>query len=68
MRKSHSAQKPNVTQDSDEDIRLSESDRKESEESADDIDNIPVNPDFHVVRDGTERTPPISNVPGRFET
>ncbi|GFW89901.1 hypothetical protein TNCV_2979971 [Trichonephila clavipes] len=33
--------------DSEEDIRLSESDCEESEESADIIDNIPVNPDIY---------------------
>ncbi|GFW08618.1 histone-lysine N-methyltransferase SETMAR [Trichonephila clavipes] len=36
--------------DSDEDIRLSESDYEEFEESADKIDNIPVNPDIYVER------------------
>ncbi|GFV87019.1 uncharacterized protein TNCV_5112371 [Trichonephila clavipes] len=40
--------------DSDEDIRLSESDCEESEESADEIDDIPVNPDIYVIRNGTE--------------
>ncbi|GFV98548.1 uncharacterized protein TNCV_4848771 [Trichonephila clavipes] len=34
--------------DFNEDIRLSESDCEESEESADIIDNIPVNPDIYV--------------------
>ncbi|GFS52395.1 hypothetical protein TNCV_4850991 [Trichonephila clavipes] len=34
--------------DSDEDIKLSESDCEESEESADIIDNIPVNPDIYI--------------------
>ncbi|GFW37501.1 uncharacterized protein TNCV_861081 [Trichonephila clavipes] len=52
--------------DSDEDIRLSESDYEESEESADIIDNIPVNPDTYIARDGTEWTPHNSNAPGRF--
>ncbi|GFU93387.1 uncharacterized protein TNCV_1861171 [Trichonephila clavipes] len=36
---------------SDEDIRLIESDYEEFEESADEIDNIPVNPDIYVVRE-----------------
>ncbi|GFW97639.1 uncharacterized protein TNCV_685091 [Trichonephila clavipes] len=40
--------------DSDEDKRLSESDCKETEERADVIDNIPVNPDIYVTRDGTK--------------
>ncbi|GFU64921.1 uncharacterized protein TNCV_785721 [Trichonephila clavipes] len=40
--------------DSDEDIRLSESDREESQESADEILNILVNPNIIVTRDGTE--------------
>ncbi|GFW32086.1 hypothetical protein TNCV_2601121 [Trichonephila clavipes] len=40
--------------DSDEDIRLNESDCEESEERADVIDNIPVNPDKHVAKDDTE--------------
>ncbi|GFW17863.1 uncharacterized protein TNCV_1134631 [Trichonephila clavipes] len=34
--------------DSDEDIRLNERECKESEERADVIDNIPVNPDIYV--------------------
>ncbi|GFV30198.1 hypothetical protein TNCV_96751 [Trichonephila clavipes] len=40
--------------DSDKDIRLSESDCVESGESADKLDNIPVNPESYVARDGTE--------------
>ncbi|GFW33304.1 uncharacterized protein TNCV_2859811 [Trichonephila clavipes] len=40
--------------DSDEVIRLSESDCEESEKSVDVIDNIPVNPDIQVARNGTE--------------
>ncbi|GFW29126.1 hypothetical protein TNCV_2838661 [Trichonephila clavipes] len=36
--------------DSNEDIRLSESDCKESEKSADVKDNIPVNPDIYVLQ------------------
>ncbi|GFT89773.1 uncharacterized protein TNCV_1665441 [Trichonephila clavipes] len=38
--------------DSDEDKRLSETDCEESEESATEIDNIPVNPDVYVTRKG----------------
>ncbi|GFT86805.1 uncharacterized protein TNCV_4163841 [Trichonephila clavipes] len=54
---------------SDEDTRLSESDCEETEEcSTDVIDNILVNPDIHVARDGTEWIPHNSNVPGRFAT
>ncbi|GFW95498.1 hypothetical protein TNCV_1721992 [Trichonephila clavipes] len=41
-------------EDSDEDLRLSESDCEESGGSADVIDNIPVNPDVYISRDGTE--------------
>ncbi|GFW95497.1 hypothetical protein TNCV_1721991 [Trichonephila clavipes] len=44
----------NVWHDSDEDLRLSESDCEESGGSADVIDNIPVNPDVYISRDGTE--------------
>ncbi|GFU61372.1 hypothetical protein TNCV_530721 [Trichonephila clavipes] len=54
--------------DSDEDIRLSESDYKESEESTDEIDNTLVNPEIYFARDGTEWIQHISNVPGRFAT
>ncbi|GFX76175.1 uncharacterized protein TNCV_2144791 [Trichonephila clavipes] len=54
--------------DSNEDIRLSGSDCEESEESADVIDNIPVNPDIYVARDIIEWIPRNSNVPGRFVT
>ncbi|GFW63820.1 uncharacterized protein TNCV_3744251 [Trichonephila clavipes] len=54
--------------DSDEDIRLSESDCEESEEIADIIDNIPVNSDIYVARDGTEWIQRNSYVPGRFVT
>ncbi|GFX92124.1 uncharacterized protein TNCV_1740441 [Trichonephila clavipes] len=54
--------------DSDEDIRLSESDCKESEQSADVIDNIPENPDKYVARDCIEWIPHNGNVPGRFAT
>ncbi|GFT16488.1 uncharacterized protein TNCV_281251 [Trichonephila clavipes] len=53
---------------SDEDARLSESDSEESEESADVIDNIPVNPAIYVARDATEWISHNSNVPGRFAT
>ncbi|GFX66218.1 uncharacterized protein TNCV_341931 [Trichonephila clavipes] len=48
--------------DSNEGIRLSESDCKESEESADEIGNIPLNPDIYVAR-GIEWILHISNVP-----
>ncbi|GFY13482.1 hypothetical protein TNCV_1803531 [Trichonephila clavipes] len=41
--------------DSDEDIRLTECDCEEYKEIADTIDNIPVNPDIHVVWDNTKR-------------
>ncbi|GFX33130.1 transposable element Tc3 transposase [Trichonephila clavipes] len=53
---------------SDEDIKLNKSDCEESEESANVIDNIPVNPDTYVSRDGTEWIPHNSNVSGRFAT
>ncbi|GFS83163.1 hypothetical protein TNCV_1287491 [Trichonephila clavipes] len=39
---------------SDEDIRLNESDCNESEESGDEVDNAPVNSDIYVIRDGAE--------------
>ncbi|GFV18863.1 transposable element Tcb1 transposase [Trichonephila clavipes] len=39
--------------DSVEDIRLNERDCEESKENANVIDNIPVNPDIRVARDGT---------------
>ncbi|GFY18895.1 transposable element Tcb2 transposase [Trichonephila clavipes] len=58
----------NVVQNSDEDIKVNENDCEESEESADVIDNIPVNPNIYVTRDGTEWIPYNINVPGRFET
>ncbi|GFY14278.1 uncharacterized protein TNCV_3614661 [Trichonephila clavipes] len=54
--------------DSDEVIRLSESDCEESKESADIIDNIPINPVIYVAREGSEWIPHNSNVPGRFVT
>ncbi|GFT09315.1 hypothetical protein TNCV_5062001 [Trichonephila clavipes] len=53
---------------SDEDIikrKLSKNDCKESEGSADEIDNLPVNPDIYVARNVT-RILHNSNVPGRF--
>ncbi|GFY17805.1 uncharacterized protein TNCV_1075401 [Trichonephila clavipes] len=53
---------------SDEGLRLNESDYEESEESADVIDNIPVNPDMYVTGDSTEWIPHNSNDPGRFVT
>ncbi|GFU36250.1 hypothetical protein TNCV_558961 [Trichonephila clavipes] len=40
--------------DSDEDIRLSKSDCGEFEKSAEEIDNISVNPEIYVARDGTK--------------
>ncbi|GFV65230.1 hypothetical protein TNCV_4572301 [Trichonephila clavipes] len=49
---------------SDEDIRLRESDCEESEENADIIENIPVNLDLYIDRDDTEGIPHNSNVPG----
>ncbi|GFX18534.1 uncharacterized protein TNCV_3371071 [Trichonephila clavipes] len=49
-------------------IRLSESDCKGSEESAEIINNILVNPDIYVAGNNTEWIPHNSNVPGRFET
>ncbi|GFV52745.1 uncharacterized protein TNCV_2874161 [Trichonephila clavipes] len=53
----------------DEDIRLNESDCEESKESADVIDDIPVNPDIYVAREEhTEWIPYNSNDPGRFAT
>ncbi|GFV30353.1 uncharacterized protein TNCV_98281 [Trichonephila clavipes] len=51
-----------------EDILLSESDCKESEKSANEIDNIPVKPDIYVAKDDTEWITHNSNVPGRFAT
>ncbi|GFV02512.1 hypothetical protein TNCV_3438271 [Trichonephila clavipes] len=53
-------------QDSEEDITLYERDCEESEESADVNDNIPVNPDIYVARDGTEWIPHTSNDSVRF--
>ncbi|GFT00882.1 hypothetical protein TNCV_4053401 [Trichonephila clavipes] len=40
--------------ESDEGIRLNGSDHEESENRADEIDNIPVNPETYVARDDTE--------------
>ncbi|GFX20491.1 hypothetical protein TNCV_3488481 [Trichonephila clavipes] len=54
--------------DSDEDIRLRKSDCEESEKSAEITDNIPVNPDIYITRDGTEWIPHSSIVSGRFMT
>ncbi|GFW28445.1 uncharacterized protein TNCV_4641101 [Trichonephila clavipes] len=54
--------------DSDKDIRMGKSACKESEKSADEVNNIPVNPDIYVTRDGTECISHNSNVPGRFST
>ncbi|GFV66193.1 transposable element Tcb2 transposase [Trichonephila clavipes] len=53
---------------SDEDIRLSESDCEEFEESTDIIDIISENPDVYIARDGTDWTPHNTSVSGRFET
>ncbi|GFU72105.1 hypothetical protein TNCV_3858771 [Trichonephila clavipes] len=53
---------------SDEDIKLSESDCDKSEEKSDVIDNIPVYPDIYVVRDGAEVITHNSIVPSRFAT
>ncbi|GFW80766.1 hypothetical protein TNCV_348691 [Trichonephila clavipes] len=52
--------------DSNEDIRMSESDCEESKESVDVIDNIPVRHD--IARVDTEWISHNSNVPGRFVT
>ncbi|GFT07612.1 uncharacterized protein TNCV_4045671 [Trichonephila clavipes] len=54
--------------DSVKDIRLSDSDCEESEESADIIDNIPVNIDIYIAKDGPEWIPHNRNVPGKFAT
>ncbi|GFS95505.1 hypothetical protein TNCV_814551 [Trichonephila clavipes] len=54
--------------DSDEDIKLSESDCDESEEKTDVINYVPVNPDIYIARFGTEWIPHNSNVPGRSAT
>ncbi|GFT05687.1 hypothetical protein TNCV_1045441 [Trichonephila clavipes] len=50
--------------DSDKDIRLSESDCEESAKIADIIDNIPVNLDLYVSRNGTKWIPHNCNVLG----
>ncbi|GFT99751.1 hypothetical protein TNCV_1141231 [Trichonephila clavipes] len=54
--------------DSDEDTRFSESYCEESEESACIIDNISINSDIHIAREGTEWIQHNSNVPDRFAT
>ncbi|GFU89226.1 uncharacterized protein TNCV_2896741 [Trichonephila clavipes] len=54
--------------DYDDDIRLSESDCEESEESADVICNIPVHPDIYVARNDKEWIPHNSNISGKFAT
>ncbi|GFU35642.1 uncharacterized protein TNCV_2099381 [Trichonephila clavipes] len=54
------------TENSDEDLRLSESDCEEFEESADIINNIPVNFDIYIARDSTEQIPHDSNAHDRF--
>ncbi|GFX60190.1 uncharacterized protein TNCV_4533501 [Trichonephila clavipes] len=53
---------------SDEDMRLSESDCQEYQESIEVIGTIPVKPDICIARDGLEWIPPNSNLPGRFST
>ncbi|GFY30246.1 hypothetical protein TNCV_4064971 [Trichonephila clavipes] len=50
--------------DSNEDIRLSESNCEEFEESADIIDKNPVNPDIYIATDGTEWILHNGNIPG----
>ncbi|GFX61297.1 hypothetical protein TNCV_1171361 [Trichonephila clavipes] len=52
----------------DEDMRLNERDCEESEESADVIDNILVNPDIFATRDGKVWILHNTNLPGRFAT
>ncbi|GFU95081.1 uncharacterized protein TNCV_4138651 [Trichonephila clavipes] len=68
--KSYSGFEPEPTrlqaEDFVEDIRLSESECEESEESVVVIDNILVNPDIYVARDGTEGIPYNGNIPGEF--
>ncbi|GFU68316.1 hypothetical protein TNCV_834431 [Trichonephila clavipes] len=54
--------------DSDEKIKLSESDCEESEEKEDIIVNIPVKPDIYIVRNVKEWAPQNSYFPGRFAT
>ncbi|GFX06205.1 hypothetical protein TNCV_642511 [Trichonephila clavipes] len=49
-------------------IRLNVSDCEEYEESADEIDNIPVNPYIYVARDGSKWILNSSNVLERFVT
>ncbi|GFY06579.1 uncharacterized protein TNCV_3524351 [Trichonephila clavipes] len=51
-----------------EDIRLNESDCEKSEVSTNVIDNIQVNPDIYVAREGEEWIAHNSNFPGRFTT
>ncbi|GFW00550.1 hypothetical protein TNCV_693891 [Trichonephila clavipes] len=52
---------------SDED-RLNENDCEETEESANAVDNIPVNHDIYVIRDETDWMLHNSNVPGKLAT
>ncbi|GFV42149.1 uncharacterized protein TNCV_3163811 [Trichonephila clavipes] len=54
--------------DSNKYILLRESDCEESEERADVIDNIPVNPDIFVAGDSPDSIQHNSNIPGRFVT
>ncbi|GFU71007.1 hypothetical protein TNCV_4487701 [Trichonephila clavipes] len=49
---------------SDKDIRLSENDHEGTDKSADEIGNIPVNPNINVARDCTESIAQNSSVPG----
>ncbi|GFX93893.1 uncharacterized protein TNCV_3412561 [Trichonephila clavipes] len=58
----------NSSLNSDEDIRLSESDCEESEKKSDEIDNVPVHSDIYAVRDSLKRILHNSNAPGRFAT
>ncbi|GFU95805.1 uncharacterized protein TNCV_4903971 [Trichonephila clavipes] len=57
-----------VETNSDGDTRLYEIDCEESEESADMIDKISVNPDVEVTRDDTEWIPHNCIVPGSLAT
>ncbi|GFW63262.1 hypothetical protein TNCV_3476781 [Trichonephila clavipes] len=56
----------NIWKDSDENMRLNESDCEEFVESADEIDNIPVYPDIYATRDVTEWILPNINPSSRF--
>ncbi|GFT52529.1 hypothetical protein TNCV_14921 [Trichonephila clavipes] len=54
--------------DFDEDLKLTESDCEKSDESADVIDKIPVNPNIYVSRNDTKWIPHNNNFLGRFAT